>query len=171
MGILNTLETMLNAMEKSREVQYDRNFTSLNHFFCSRRNWKLLCLNWLQIVYQLEQVVISLIAKVLELSVMGRILHCESVNARWSFFIFRFNVLQLIVLAIINYQIIYIHVCLFAFQSFMKTFCQSFVHAHALRFHSPCGLFITCYMRLSRGMPLIILQVKRDFLALLNFFK
>lgn len=38
MGILNTLETMLNAMEKSREVQYDRNFTSLNHFFCSRRN-------------------------------------------------------------------------------------------------------------------------------------
>lgn len=41
MGILNTLETMLNAMEKSREI-----------------------------VYQLEQVVISLIAKVLELSVM-----------------------------------------------------------------------------------------------------
>lgn len=75
MGILNTLETMLNAMEKSREVQYERNFTSLNHFFCRPRNWKLSCLNCLQIVYQLEQVVISLIAKVLELSVMGRILH------------------------------------------------------------------------------------------------
>ncbi|KAK2565652.1 Importin-7 [Acropora cervicornis] len=41
MGILNTLETMLNAMEKSREI-----------------------------VYQLEQVVISLISKVLVLSVM-----------------------------------------------------------------------------------------------------
>ena len=38
MGILNTLETMLNAMEKSREVQYERNFTSLNHFFCRPRN-------------------------------------------------------------------------------------------------------------------------------------
>ncbi|KAJ7371003.1 importin-7 [Desmophyllum pertusum] len=42
MGILNTLETMLNVMEGSKEI-----------------------------VHQLEQVVISLIAKVLELSVMG----------------------------------------------------------------------------------------------------
>ena len=41
----------------------------------------------------------------------------------------------------------------------MKTFCPLSAPVHVLRSHSPCGQSFTCFMKLSRGMPLTTLQV------------
>ena len=41
----------------------------------------------------------------------------------------------------------------------MKTFCPLSAPVHVLRSRSPCGQSFTCFMKLSRGMPLTTLQV------------
>lgn len=153
MGILNTLETMLNAMERSREVQYERNSTSWNHaHFCSSlRNWNFSCLNCLQIVHQLEQVVISLIAKVLELSVMGRILHCESMNARWSFWCWMFCNLLAIIIAHGSFKLLfstYMYVCLL-----FRVLWRHFVYHLYMHMLWDFTIHVVCLLHAVRGFP------------------